>query len=84
MGRPSFAISTVRVLAADDEAVLMERVDGARSLAAMALSGADDEAGEILAETILQLHAPRSGPIPAALVSLEEQFAALFKRGSRA
>lgn len=74
--------AAVRVLAADDEALLMERVEGARSLGTMAVSGADMAAAEILAETILQLHAPRSGPIPATLVPLEEQFAALFKRAA--
>jgi streptomycin 6-kinase len=74
--------AAVHVLAADDEALLMERADGARSLAAMALSGADDAASEILADTILQLHAPRPGPIPATLVPLEQQFAALFKRAT--
>jgi streptomycin 6-kinase len=74
--------AAVHVLVADDQALLMERVDGARSLAAMALSGADDEAGEVLAETILRLHAPRSGPIPATLVPLEAQFAALFRRAA--
>jgi streptomycin 6-kinase len=70
------------VLAADAEALLMERVDGARSLGAMALSGADTVASEILAATIVQLHAARPGPIPSTLVPLEEQFAALFRRAT--
>jgi streptomycin 6-kinase len=74
--------AAVRVLAADDESLLMERVDGGRSLAAMALSGADEEAAEILAATILELQAPRADPIPPALVPLTEQFAALFRRSA--
>jgi streptomycin 6-kinase len=72
----------VRVIAADDEALLMERVDGVRSLGAMALSGADDEASEILAGAILRLHAPRPGPSPSTLVPLEEQLDALFRRAT--
>jgi streptomycin 6-kinase len=72
--------AAVRVIDADDAAVLMERADGPRSLASMAVSGSDVEAAEILAETVLQLHAPRAGPIPSTLVPLKIQFGALFRR----
>jgi streptomycin 6-kinase len=75
--------AAVHVIAADDETLLMERAGCVRSLVMMALSGADSETAEILAQTILQLHAPRAGPIPGTLVPLEEQFSALFKRGGR-
>jgi streptomycin 6-kinase len=70
----------VRVIDANDTAVLMERADGPRSLTSMAVSGSDVEAAEILAETVLQLHAPRAGPIPSTLVPLKFQFGALFTR----
>jgi streptomycin 6-kinase len=74
--------AVVLVIDADDEALLMERADGVRSLVTMAISGADNETAKILAEMILQVHAPRAGPIPCTLVPLEEQFSALFKRAA--
>lgn len=70
----------VRVIEADGDALLMERAGGPRSLVAMATSGADIEAAEILADTVAKLHAPRSGPVPRTLTPLEDQFAALFER----
>ena len=72
--------AAVRVLDADRDAVLLERADGPRSLVAMALSGADMQAAEILADTVARLHAPRRAPIPITLTPLELQFALLFKR----
>jgi len=72
--------AAVRVIEADDDALLMERADGPRSLVAMATSGADIEAAEVLAATVSRLHAPRSGPIPRVLTPLEDQFASLFAR----
>ncbi len=72
----------VRVMAADDKALLMERAEGVRSLGAMATSGADDVASEILAETILRLHRPRAGPVPETLTPLEGQFEALLRRAA--
>src|SRR5581483_11214957 len=47
-----------RVLAHDDPALLMERVDGPRSLATMALGGDDDAATLALCEAAAGLHAP--------------------------
>ena len=74
--------AAVRVLDADRDAVLLERADGPRSLVAMALSGADMQAAEILAETIARRHAPRRAPIPTTLTPLDQQFASLFKRAA--
>jgi streptomycin 6-kinase len=72
--------AAVRVLAEDDGALLMERAEGGCSLGAMAISGADLEAAEILADTLLRLHAPRAEPIPCSLTPLERQFESLFRR----
>jgi streptomycin 6-kinase len=72
----------VRVMEADDTALLMERAVGSRSLMEMAVNGEDIQSAEILADTILRLHAPRSSAIPKTLVPLETQFMSLFKRAN--
>lgn len=69
----------VRLLASDENAVLLERAMGERSLVAMATSGRDDEAAAILTETTARLHAPRARPIPATLWPLDEWFSSLFE-----
>jgi streptomycin 6-kinase len=56
-----------RVLAIDAGAVLLERAEGSRSLAAMAAGGADAEATAILCRVVARLHAPRSTPWPEAV-----------------
>ena len=66
-----------RVLRRAGEAILLERVSGPRSLAAMALAGGDDEATTILCDTAMRLHAPRPAPAPAGLVPLEIWFRSL-------
>src|SRR5260221_169315 len=48
----------VHVLAADDEALLMERATGSRSLLDMAVNRGAAGAGEILARTVSKLHRP--------------------------
>jgi streptomycin 6-kinase len=53
-----------RVLAHDDDALLLERADGAASLADMARNGRDDEACRILCAVAARLHAPRPEPPP--------------------
>jgi streptomycin 6-kinase len=68
----------VRVLAADDDALLMERPTGTRSLLDMAVAGDDRGAAEILATTVAKLQAPRGGAVPPTLVPLERHFASLF------
>jgi streptomycin 6-kinase len=65
-----------RVLAEDEHALLLERVAGPRSLAAMVAAGHDDEASRILCAVAARLHAPRRSP-PPALVPLSRWFAAL-------
>jgi len=67
-----------RVLALDGEAVLLERACGAGDLAAMARSGRDDEATQILCAVAGRLHSPRSADPPAGLVPLERWFRALW------
>src|SRR6185437_13158242 len=50
------------VLAHDSDAVLLERLDGPRSLAAMARGDDDEAACRVLCETVGRLHAPRPEP----------------------
>ena len=52
------------VFAREDDAVLLERAMGKRSLLAMAMNGEDDEASRILCQTAARLHAPREKPLP--------------------
>lgn len=68
------------VLAHDDQAVLLERLDGPRSLADMARGGEDEAACRILCETAARLQAPRPGPLPDLIIRLEPWFAALWPR----
>ena len=63
------------VLAHRDDALLMERATGQRSLAQMARVGQDDEACRILCATAARLHAPR--PSPPEPIALAQWFRAL-------
>lgn len=65
-----------RVLEHEGDALLMERAAGARSLAGMVRSGADDEATRILCAAAAGLHAPRDRP-PPDLVPLGRWFRSL-------
>lgn len=65
-----------RVLAYDDPAILLERLDGQRSLAALVAAGRDDEASRILCDVLVRLHAPRRDP-PPELAPLSHWFEAL-------
>ena len=67
-----------QVFAAEDPAILLERLSGPRSLAAMAEGGADDEATRILCRTAMRLHAPRPEPPPATLFPMPRWFASLW------
>lgn len=69
--------AAARVYAHDDQALLLERACGARSLAHMARNGEDEQATIILCETIARLHVPRAAPAPAELVPLQRWFADL-------
>jgi streptomycin 6-kinase len=71
-------VGAARVLERQGAAILLERLDGPRSLAAMAKSGADDEASRILCAAAAGLHAPRAALPPATLVPLETWFRALW------
>ena len=66
-----------RVLAIDDEAILLERLVGSRSLAAMARGGEDEAATRILCGVAARLHEPGAAPPPASLVPLTVWFKAL-------
>jgi len=69
----------VRLIAADEGAMLMERADANAWLRMMAVSGGDDRAAEILAECVHQLHAPRDCPAPDGL-TLRDWFRSLFAK----
>lgn len=70
----------VALFEADANAFLMERATGTRSLVAMATSGYDTEAAEVLAGTIGKLHAHSGSKMPACLTPLGERFSSLFAR----
>jgi streptomycin 6-kinase len=72
----------VRVFAADAASLLMERAVGTRSLVEMVLGGEDIEAAEILAGTVMRLHAKRTQPFPRSLAPLDRRFESLFKRAA--
>jgi len=66
-----------RVLAREAEALLLERLPAARSLAAMARDGQDDQATRILCAVAHALHAPRPEPMPSSLRPLDVWLRAL-------
>jgi streptomycin 6-kinase len=68
----------VRLYEADENASLLERANGSRSLVTMATSGRDAQAAEILAETVAKLHAPRNCKVLPELTPLEQQFSSLY------
>jgi streptomycin 6-kinase len=65
-----------RVLAHEDDALLVERAEGKGSLADMARRGDDDAATRILCQVVAQLHAPRERQ-PPPLMPLTRWFQAL-------
>lgn len=65
-----------KVLAHDENALLIERAQGPRTLAAMVAGGKDDEASRILCGVARRLHQPRA-TVPPELVPLAHWFAAL-------
>lgn len=72
------------VLAADGDALLLERADGDRDLVALAASGAagDDAATRILCRAALRLHATDDLPRPDGLVDLRRWFRELFEHAA--
>jgi streptomycin 6-kinase len=72
-----------RVLAHDDRVLLLERIAGPRTLAAMVAAGDDDEASRILWAAVAgRLHAPRRSS-PPELVPLSRWFEALAPAARR-
>lgn len=71
------------VLASDGPALLLERLAGPRSLAAMARHGQDDEATHILCQAVARLHSARPAPPPPSLVPLPVWFGALGPAAER-
>jgi streptomycin 6-kinase len=65
------------VFARADDAILMERAEGRRSLADMARNGRDDEACQLLCAAVLRLHKPRTAA-PPPLASMEDWFRDLW------
>jgi streptomycin 6-kinase len=63
-------VGAARVLAIEGPAILLERLSGGASLAAMARAGEDAAATRIICDTAMRLHAPRAEPPPATLVPL--------------
>lgn len=72
-----------RVLAHDDNALLLERALGKESLVEMARNGRDDQASRILCEVAAKLHATRDCPPPSTLVPLSHWFRAIYPAASR-
>jgi streptomycin 6-kinase len=70
----------VRLYEADENALVLERAIGSRSLVTMAISGRDADAAEILAETLTKLHAPRDCSVALELTPLERHFSSLYDR----
>ncbi|CAN7544296.1 3'-kinase [Rhizobium sp. LjRoot30] len=71
-----------KVYEADEDALLIERATGNRSVMRMALGGEDDEATRIMCRTVARLHAPRAAPMPD-LRPLEHWFQELDAAASR-
>ena len=71
------------VLAHDEDAVLLERLSGPRSLVAMAHEGEDQMACRVLCETVARLQAPRPAAPPAVLIPLDRWFRALWPTAER-
>lgn len=65
-----------RVIAQENEAIVLQRATGRASLSAMSRGGEDQEACRILCLTAGRLHALQKPPIPQ-LISLDEWFYAL-------
>ena len=66
-----------QVYAQEDDALLMERAEGTRSLTEIARSGNDDDACRVLCEVAARLHSPRRIPV-LPVVPLTEWFRELW------
>jgi streptomycin 6-kinase len=72
-------VGAARVIEHADDAILLERATGNRSLVTMAQHGADDEASHIICNVVAALHLPRTSP-PPDLIPLSNWFQALMAR----
>jgi streptomycin 6-kinase len=72
-----------RVMAHEDNAILMERASGEPSLVEMARNGRDDQASRTICAVAAMLHAPRDCPPPSTLVPLARWFKALEPAASK-
>jgi streptomycin 6-kinase len=68
----------VHLFDAEANALLMERATGTRSLVAMAISGRDAEAAEVLADTMATLHEHCGRIAPSSPTPLTVRFSSLF------
>jgi streptomycin 6-kinase len=66
-----------RIFAYDEEAILMERAVGQKSLIAMAKHHQDNEASRIICTVVSQLHTPKNKPLSSTLIPLAVRFQAL-------
>ncbi|CAM2952593.1 Aminoglycoside/hydroxyurea antibiotic resistance kinase [Legionella steigerwaltii] len=66
-----------RIFEYKDDALLMERAVGKRSLVCMTKTGQDDEASKIICDVVSRLHAKNKKPLPATLVPLTTWFRSL-------
>ncbi|WP_029905338.1 aminoglycoside phosphotransferase family protein [Prevotella sp. 10(H)] len=71
-----------QVFESDDMAILMERIDGSRSLYEMAFNGQDDEATKIICDVVKLLHSNSRPPFPE-LVTLDVWFQDLFNSATK-
>jgi streptomycin 6-kinase len=74
---------SARVLAHEDDALLLERARGGVSLVEMVRDGRDDEASRIMCGVAARLHASQNDPPPRSLVPLTRWFAELEPAASR-
>ena len=65
-----------RILAHENNALLMERAIGEKSLTNMAKNHQDDEVSRIICDVVAKLHANKKKPLPPSLVPLSEWFRA--------
>ena len=72
---------SVQLLESDEGAHLLEFVDGPQ-LKSLVLNGGDQQATNIIADTIEALHS-YSGPVPLGLINMERNFQSLFQLVTR-
>lgn len=76
-------VGAATVLAHDEEALLLERAEGSRSLARMSLEGNDNEASRILCAVVQRLHSQAHRAPPRMLAPLPVWFRQLEPAAAR-